>query len=150
MRAPVSVAAAMVAAVACGNSSPPPAPPSAASSAPSAEPSAAPSSSGAAGAASAAPADTAPSEPARRRRPLEIRNSCNTIVTVVFGEDPKADTSGKRTIAANSSVDGPRDAEGKMTVHLLDDKGEKIATVHVTRGMKKVEIGASCRTLDAR
>jgi hypothetical protein len=129
---------------ACGNSAAPTTPTTASSATPS-EP--------ATSVASAEPpASASPSEPEpqRKKRPLEIKNACHSVVTVVFGEDPKAETSGKRTIAGDTSIDGPRDAEGKMTVHLLDEKSEKVATVHVTRGMKKVEIGASCRTLDAR
>jgi hypothetical protein len=35
-------------------------------------------------------------------------------------------------------------------VWLLDDKGEPLVKVHVTRNMKRVEIGKSCRTIDAR
>jgi hypothetical protein len=141
MRALIFVLASL--AIACGNSSPPSTP---------AAPSAAPADStppAATASASAAASAEAPSEPPKKRRPLEIHNACNAVVTVVFGEDPKADTSGKRSLASGTSIDGPRDAEGKMTVHLLDEKGEKVATVHVTRGMKKVEVGASCRTLDA-
>lgn len=89
-----------------------------------------------------------PAKP-RARKPFPIHSTCAEVVTVVFGEDPKAASADKRTIASNSSVDGPRDAEGKQTVHLLDDKGEPIAKVHMNRGMKQLEVGRSCRTLDA-
>jgi hypothetical protein len=85
----------------------------------------------------------------RQRKPFPIHSSCSDVTTIAFGEDPKAATAGKRTVASNSSIDGPRDAEGKQTVWLLDDKGEPIAKVHITRGMKQLEIGRSCRTLDA-
>ncbi len=91
-----------------------------------------------------------PPAPPKKQRPLEIHNACQNVVTVVFGEDPNAKDAGRRTIAAGSSIDGPRDGDGKVTVHLLDEKATPIVKVHVTRGMKKVEIGASCRTLDAR
>lgn len=85
----------------------------------------------------------------RPRKPFPIHSSCSDVVTVAFGEDPKAASAGKRTIASNSSIDGPRDAEGKQTVSLLDEKGEPIAKVHITRGMKQLEIGRSCKTLEA-
>lgn len=143
MRALILVLASL--AIACGNASPPSTPAPAASSAAPADSTATATTASA----SAAASTEAPSEPPKKRRPLEIHNACNAVVTIVFGEDPKADTSGKRSLASGTSIDGPRDAEGKMTVHLLDEKGEKVATVHVTRGMKKVEVGASCRTLDA-
>src|SRR5687767_13349720 len=54
------------------------------------------------------------------------------------------------SIAPSSSIEGPRDAGGNQTVWLLDTAGEPIVKVQVTRGMKRVEIGRSCRTLDAR
>jgi hypothetical protein len=88
--------------------------------------------------------------PHRQRKPFPIHSSCSDVVTIAFGEDPKAADSGHRTIAPNSEIDGPRDADGNQTVWLLDDKGEPIVKVHVTRGMKQLEIGRSCRTLDAR
>jgi hypothetical protein len=102
-----------------------------------------------------APAEPEPAasgaEPAhRQRKPFPIHSSCSEVVTIVFGEDPKAPGAGRRTVAPNSSIDGPRDADGKQTVWLLDDKGEQLVKVNITRGMKTLEIGRSCRTLDAR
>jgi hypothetical protein len=141
VRLPSSRLASLLVLAACGNRAEPSAPATASSAAPppaTGEP-----------AVSAAPSAPAEAEP-RKKRPLEIKNSCGEIVTVVFGEDPKSPEAGRRQIAGDSSVDGPRDAEGKMTVWLLDAKGEPIVKVHVTRGMKRVEIGRSCRTLDAR
>ena len=117
-----------------------------------------PSLSGPAGAASgpmptatADPEAAAGAEPTRRqRKPFPIHSSCSEVVTIAFGDDPKAPGAGKRTVAPNSSIDGPRDADGKQTVWLLDDKGEQLVKVNITRGMKTLEIGRSCRTLDAR
>lgn len=86
----------------------------------------------------------------RKRKPFDIHSACGDIVTVVFAEDPKASGAGRRTIAPSSSIDAPRDDKGNQTVWLLDDKGEPLVKVHVTRGMKHVEVGRSCRTLDAR
>jgi len=85
----------------------------------------------------------------RQRKPFPIHSSCTEVVTIVFGEDPKAPAAGRRTVAPNSAIDGPRDVDGKQTVWLLDDKGEPTVNVHITRGMKQLEIGRSCRTLDA-
>jgi hypothetical protein len=127
--------------VACGNAPEPAAP--VASSAP-------PASVTPPASATPTPSSTAGDapEPPRRKRPLAIHNSCSEVVTLAFGEDPK--TAGKRTLAEDGSIDGPRDDKGNMTVWLLDAKGEPIVQVNVTRGMKKVEVGRSCRTLDAR
>jgi hypothetical protein len=101
----------------------------------------------------AAEAPAPPAEPAaepKRRRPYEIYSACTDVVTIAFGEDPKASTAGRRTLAPGSSIEGARDADGNQTVWLLDASGEPLVKVNVTRGMKRVEIGKSCRTLDAR
>lgn len=105
-----------------------------------------------AGAPSAPDPDVVGENPAqpRPKKPFPIHSSCPDVVTVVFGDDPKAVGANRRTVTGNSEVQAPRDAEGKAVVNLLDDKGEAIAKVHVTRGMKGVEVGRSCRTLDAR
>jgi hypothetical protein len=71
-------------------------------------------------------------------------------VTLALGEEPSAAEGGVRTLAPNASIDGARHQDGKQTVWLLDDKREPLVKVHVTRGMKTVEVGSSCRTLDAR
>lgn len=88
--------------------------------------------------------------PKRPRKPFEVYSACAEVVTVSFAEDPKAPNAGRKPIAPSSSVEGPRNDDGNQTVWLLDDKAEPIAKVNVTRGMKRVEIGRSCRTLDAR
>jgi hypothetical protein len=84
----------------------------------------------------------------RKQRPLEIASACADVVTVVFG-DPKS-PKGSRTIAPGASIDGPRESDGTETIWLLDNSGAPLIKVDVTRGMKRVEIGRSCRTLDAR
>jgi hypothetical protein len=98
----------------------------------------------------AEPAAAEPAAPARRRKPFEIYNACAEVTTLVFSDDPKADDSSRRTISPFSTSEGPRDDEGNQTVWLLDEGGEPLVKVRVTRGMKRVEVGRSCRTLDAR
>jgi len=94
------------------------------------------------------PVDTAVA--ARHRRPLEVYSACADVVTVVFADDPKSPQAGRRTLAPSGSIQGPRDRHGNQTMWLLDRDGEPIAKVRVTSGMKRVAIGKSCRTLDAR
>jgi hypothetical protein len=130
-------------AIACGNNKEP------------ASPSAPPASAAPPAATEASPAATTgeAAEPApepKRRKPFEVYSACADVVTVVFAEDPKAANAGKRTIAPSSSIEGPRNADGNQTVWLLDESGEPLVKVNVTRGMKRVAIGRSCRTLDAR
>jgi len=140
----------LLAAVACGNKSEP-ATPSLSDPAHAADLTT-PAGSSALPAASADPegASAGDEKHHRQRKPFPIHSQCTRVVTVVFGEDPKATGAGRRTIAPDSTIDGPRDPEGKQTVWLLDEKGEPLPVkVHITRGMKQLEIGRSCTTLDA-
>jgi hypothetical protein len=92
-----------------------------------------------------------PAEPPKPKgKPFEVYSACKDVVTIVIGADPKAPDAGKRTIAPSSSIDVPRDHEGNQTITLMNDKGELMdVKVHVTRGMKRVEVGRSCSTLNA-
>jgi hypothetical protein len=100
----------------------------------------------------AAPPASASAEPApepKKRKPFEVYNGCTDVVTIVFAEDPNAATAGKRTIAPSATIEGPRNDDGNQTVWLLDANSEPLVKVRVTRGMKRVEVGRSCRTLDS-
>lgn len=102
-----------------------------------------------------APAPVASAEPAAvsaaAKRPLEVHNGCQDVATVVFGADPKAASASRRTIAAGATIaDAPRTNDGTQTVFLLDASGASLVEVHVTKQMKRIEVGRSCRTLDAR
>jgi hypothetical protein len=146
-----AVVFALLAAVACGTK-PEPSAPSLSDPAHAAVDPTTPAGSSALPAASADPegASAGDEKHHRQRKPFPIHSQCTRVVTVVFGEDPKAPSAGKRTIAPDSTIDGPRDAEGKQTVWLLDEKGEPLPVkVHITRGMKQLEVGRSCTTLDA-
>jgi hypothetical protein len=104
-----------------------------------------------------APTTTASAEPAAsaepekpRGKPFELYNSCTKVVTVIIGKDPNAADAGKRTAAPSSSIELPRDSAGNQIVTLADDKGEPTPVhVTVTRGIKRVEVGRSCSTLNA-
>lgn len=144
MRILASVALPLLFVTACGNhpDASSPTTPTVATPAASSSPTSAPTASE-----SAAPAEAAPPV---KRKPFELYNACTDVATVVVGADPKAADAGKRTVAPSSSIDLPRDADGNQMVWLLDAKGEPLVKVHVSRGMKRVEIGRSCRTIDAR
>ncbi len=137
---PTLVAVGMALLVACGQRQDANVPPSEGSSA----------NPGATSAASApSSATTSTPIPASRRKPFEVYNACHDVANIAFGGDGRAEQS-KQTIAPFSTLEGARDEEGKQTVWLLDEKREPLVKVIVTRTMKRVEIGRSCRTLDAR
>lgn len=84
-----------------------------------------------------------------RHRPLVLRNLCGEVVTLSFADDPKATGAGRKTVAPSGTLDVPRKPDGSQTVWLISDKDEGIARVQITRGMTEIEVGRSCRTLDA-
>lgn len=88
----------------------------------------------------------APQEPPRKHRPYEIYNACNDVVQISFGEDLK----NRKTIAPGATIAGERNNDGNMALVLLGENDAKLVQVSITRGMKRVEVGKSCRTMDAR
>lgn len=147
----IAGAAASASVIACGGGGKTPDVPGSVPGAPgaSAEPPASPSPQAGSAEPASEPDRAADPAPPKKRKPFSIHSSCPKVVTVVFAEDPKAPGAGKRTIAPNSAIDGPRDDSGKQMVWLLDDNGAPLIKVTVTRGIKEVEIGRSCSTLDA-
>jgi hypothetical protein len=84
-----------------------------------------------------------------RHRPLVLRNLCSEVVTLSFADDAKAPGAGRKTVAPAGTLDVPRKSDGSQTVWLMSDKDEGIARVQITRGMTEIEVGRSCRTLEA-
>lgn len=126
---------------ACGPSVPPPAPPTV-------TPPAVTESATDAGAVTAA--DPEPdTEPKRQRPPVEIINLCKEVAILAYGAPPnfKADNLGRFLGEASGSA--PRERDGTLAVTLVDEKGAVLSQVTVSRRMKKLEIGRSCRTLYA-
>jgi hypothetical protein len=101
-----------------------------------------------AGAAAVATAEPE-AEPHRPRPPIEVSNLCHDVALLAYGEPPnfKAESLGRFMGDANGTA--ARERDGTLAVTLVDDKGNVLAKVNVTRHMKKLEIGRSCRTLYA-
>ncbi len=97
----------------------------------------------------APPAEPAEAEPHRPRPPIEVVNLCHDVALLAYGEPPnfKADSLGRFLGDAGGTV--ARERDGNLAVTLVDDKGSVLAKVFVTRRMKKLEVGRSCRTLYA-
>lgn len=101
-----------------------------------------------------APANTEPGpapaieQPVRKRRPYEIVNLCPTMVTLIYGEDPKAANAPTISLGGNARIEeGPRDKDGNQIVWLVV-RGDPLVKVRVSKGTKRVEIGTSCDTLE--
>ena len=80
---------------------------------------------------------------------IELHNACTDAVPIYFGEQPNGTTGDFVTLRGDSTSHVPRREHGELTVWIVDDKGFGLAHVKVTRRMKRVEIGPSCRTLHA-
>jgi hypothetical protein len=125
-------------ATACGGTPPP---------APAASPP--PPSANAPPAETAAPAQPEP-PPSRPLPDVQILNLCHDVALLAYGTPPnmKEDALG-RFPGDGGEGKAPRERDGTLQVTLVDAKGSVLAEVQVTRRMKKVEIGRSCRTLYA-
>lgn len=80
---------------------------------------------------------------------IEIHSDCTDSVPLFLGDKPKFGSGTKTSISANTTTSFPRDSDGTLTIWIIDDQENGLASVHVTKRMKKVSIGRSCRTLDA-
>jgi hypothetical protein len=88
---------------------------------------------------------------AAQRRPLVAESLCAEVVTLALGDDASAATErDRRTLVRGGTVDLPRKADGSQRVWLLGEGGAGLIKVDVTRAMKRIEVGRSCRTMDAR
>lgn len=150
----ITVLASSLILAACGGPSGEGAPAAAPSSAPAETPasSAASPVSAGTGAPSAGPSSDEPQNPTgAQKRPLDITSQCEHPVAYFVGDDPKAGpATAKRAVDPLQVLPVERRRDGSQTVWLLDEKSEPLVKVSITRGMKKIEVGKSCRTLDAR
>jgi hypothetical protein len=80
---------------------------------------------------------------------IDIHNDCTDSVPLFLGDKPKFGSGTKTSVSSNSTTSFPRDSDGTLTIWIIDAEENGLASVHVTKRMKKVEIGRSCRTMDA-
>ncbi|MEO7111468.1 MAG: hypothetical protein ABI183_13600, partial [Polyangiaceae bacterium] len=80
---------------------------------------------------------------------IDVHSDCTDSVPLFLGDKPKFGSGTKTSVSSNSTTSFPRDSDGTLTIWIIDDQENGLASVHITKRMKKVEIGRSCRTLDA-
>jgi hypothetical protein len=100
----------------------------------------------------ATPAPTATASPSGTTMvpmTIDIHNDCTDSVPLFLGEKPKFGSGTKTSVSSNSTTSFPRNGDGTLTVWIIDDQENGLASVHVSKRMKKIDIGRSCRTLDA-
>lgn len=81
---------------------------------------------------------------------VEVRSECSKTVNVFYGEKPKFGSGKKSTVSGNSTSTEGRKPDGTLTVWIIDDKENGIASATVGPDTKKVVIGASCTSIAAK
>ena len=106
----------------------------------------------AAGFAPAAPQAKAASAPQSAPIPttVEIHSDCTKTTPIFYGEKPKFGSGTKSSIGSNTTTSASRKADGTLTVWIIDEQENGIASVHVGASTKRVEIDRSCRQITAR
>ena len=122
---------------------------SCASAPPQPSPPPAPSASAPVASASAAPAAEPEPEPKRQLPPVEVINLCHDVALLAYGEPPDVKPESIGRFMGDATGAAARERDGTLPVALVDDKGNVLSKVNVSRRMKKLEIGRSCRTLYA-
>jgi hypothetical protein len=100
-----------------------------------------------AAASSTAPAAEAPTR--EQQRPLDLASFCPHDLRLYYGDQPGDGLGTNATIATGATLEVPRKPDGSVVIWVVDDKGQGLASVHVTRRMKHVRINADCSRIDA-
>jgi hypothetical protein len=94
-------------------------------------------------AASAAPSASIPTT-------IEIHSDCAKTTPVFYGEKPKFGSGTRSSIGSNTTTSASRKSDRSLTVWIIDEQENGIASVRVEPTMKRVEIDRSCRQITAR
>jgi hypothetical protein len=80
---------------------------------------------------------------------VEIKSECSKTVPVFYGEKPKFGSGKKSSVSSNSTSSEGRNADGTLTVWIIDDKENGLASAKVTPDTKRVLIDKSCTSIRA-
>lgn len=81
---------------------------------------------------------------------VEIHSDCTKTTPVFYGEKPKFGSGTKSSIGSNTTTSASRKSDGSLTVWIIDEQENGIASVHVGPTTKRVEIDRSCKQITAR
>lgn len=81
---------------------------------------------------------------------VEVHSDCTKTTPIFYGEKPKFGSGTKSSIGSNTTTSASRKADGTLTVWIIDEQENGIASVHVSASTKRVEIDRSCRQITAR
>jgi len=80
---------------------------------------------------------------------VEIRSECSKTVPVFYGEKPKFGSGTRSTVSSNSTSSQGRKADGTLTVWIIDESENGIASARVTPETRRVVIDRSCTGIRA-
>jgi hypothetical protein len=95
-------------------------------------------------------ASVAPTPSASIPSSVEIHSDCTKTTPIFYGEKPKFGSGTKSSIGSNTTTSASRKSDGSLTVWIIDEQENGIASVHVGPTTKRVEIDRSCRQITAR
>ena len=98
-------------------------------------------------ASSAAPAAEGPTR--EQQRPLDLVSFCPHDLRLYYGDNPSDGTGVHATISQGAALQIPRNPDGSVVVWVVDEKGQGMASVHVSKRMKHVRINTDCARIDA-
>jgi len=81
---------------------------------------------------------------------VEIHSDCSKTVSVFYGEKPKFGSGKKSSVSSNSTSSEGRNADGTLTIWIIDEKENGLSNVKVTPDTKRVTIGSSCKDISAK
>jgi hypothetical protein len=81
---------------------------------------------------------------------VEIHSDCTKTTPVFYGEKPKFGSGTKSSIGSNTTTSASRKSDGSLTVWIIDEQENGIASVHVGPTTKRVDIDRTCRQITAR
>ncbi len=81
---------------------------------------------------------------------VELHSDCTKTTPIFYGEKPKFGSGTRSSIGSNTTTSAPRKSDGSLTIWIIDEQENGIASVHVDPTTKHVEIDRSCRQITAR
>ena len=74
---------------------------------------------------------------------------CPHDLRLYYGDNPSDGTGVHATISQGAALQIPRNPDGSVVVWVVDEKGQGMASVHVSKRMKHVRINTDCARIDA-
>ncbi len=81
---------------------------------------------------------------------VEIHSDCSKTVPVFYGDKPKFGSGTKSSVSSNSTSSQGRSSDGTLTVWIIDEQENGLASVKVTPQTRRVTIDSSCKGISAR